>query len=257
MTEAEAPQKSFEWKWMIIGTIVGVLLAVLLVYIMSETFHTYYVPTFIGLLSFIITGIIIGYKSPGYTLREPAVGGALAIIITLALVHYGFQYTPPVTQMVLAPVIGFFFALIGGWVGEELQGSATRAAEKKSIAGLEWAWIITGAIIGFILSNVFVFGFFALFHFGVSGILTSLGLSFVCTGIIVGYKSPGVTIKEAAIAGVLGVILNFLLVYYGFGADDIPVAYMAIGLAGGFILSLIGGWLGEVMQKMAEKQKPA
>ncbi len=97
MTEAEAPQKSFEWKWMIIGTIVGVLLAVLLVYIMSETFHTYYVPTFIGLLSFIITGIIIGYKSPGYTLREPAVGGALAIIITLALVHYGFQYTPPVT----------------------------------------------------------------------------------------------------------------------------------------------------------------
>ena len=136
-------------------------------------------------------------------------------------------------------------------VGEELQGSLQRSAENKTIAGLEWAWVITGTVIGFILNNIFVYGLFALLRFGVAGILISLGASFIIAGIIVGYKSPGVTIKEAALAGVLGVILNFLFIYFGFGAM-LDIQYLIIGLVGGFILSFVGGWIGEEMQKRKE-----
>src|ERR1700690_3664554 len=193
-----------QWKWIGIGTVVGVVLTTLLFQIMSDTFNSFYIPLFIGLLSYVIMGIIIGYKSPGYTLKEPAIGGLFPMIITMAILHYLFDSNPPEGQMIAAPFLAFFLALPGGWVGEELQGSQQRAAENKTIAGLEWAWVITGTVIGFILNNIFVYGLFALLRFGVAGILISLGASFIIAGIIVGYKSPGVTIKEAALAGVLG-----------------------------------------------------
>jgi hypothetical protein len=240
-----------QWKWIGIGTVIGVVLTTLLFQIMSDTFNSFYIPLFIGLLSYVVMGIIIGYKSPGYTLKEPAIGGAFAVIITIAILHYVFDYNPPEGQMIAAPFMAFFLALLGGWVGEELQGSQQRAAENKTIAGLEWAWVITGTVIGFILNNIFVYGLFALLRFGVAGILISLGASFIIAGIIVGYKSPGVTIKEAALAGVLGVILNFLFIYFGFGAM-LDMQYLIIGLVGGFILSFVGGWIGEEMQKRKE-----
>ena len=61
------------------------------------------------------------------------------------------------------------------------------------------------------------------------------------------------TIKEAALAGVLGVILNFLFIYYGLGAITIlDTKFIVIGLTGGFILSFVGGWIGEEMQKRKE-----
>ena len=175
-----------QWKWIGIGTIVGVVLATFLFQIMSDMFHTFYIPLFIGLLSFIIMGIVIGYKSPGYTIKEPAIGGVFAMILTLAILHYVFDYTPPEGQMIVAPFLAFLLSLLGGWVGEELQGSQQRAAESKSIAGLEWAWVITGTVIAFILNNIFVYGFFVLLRFGVVGILISLGASFIVAGIIVG-----------------------------------------------------------------------
>ncbi len=240
-----------QWKWIGIGTIVGVVLTTLLFQIMSDTFSSFYIPLFIGLLSYVIMGIIIGYKSPGYTLKEPAIGGLFAMIITMAILHYVFNYTPPEGQMIAAPFLAFFLALLGGWVGEELQGSQQRAAKTTTIAGLEWAWVITGTVIGFILNNIFVYGLFALLRFGVAGILISLGASFIIAGIIVGYKSPGVNDEEAALAGVLGVILNFLFIYFGFGAM-LDIQYLVIGLIGGFILSFVGGWIGEEMQKRKE-----
>ncbi len=240
-----------QWKWIGIGTVVGIVLTTLLFQIMSDTFNSFYIPLFIGLLSYVVMGIIIGYKSPGYTIKEPAIGGVFAIIITTAILHYVFAYNPPEGQMIAAPFIAFILALLGGWVGEELQGSQQRAAENKTIAGLEWAWVVTGTVVGFILNNFFVYGLFALLRFGVAGILISLGASFIIAGIIVGYKSPGVTIKEAALAGVFGVILNFLFIYFGFGAM-LDMQYLIIGLIGGFVLSFVGGWIGEEMQKRKE-----
>ncbi|HTR80456.1 MAG TPA: hypothetical protein VMM58_02420 [Bacteroidota bacterium] len=251
--ENESQEKvGLQWKWIAIGTIIGVVLTTFLFQIMSDTFNSFYIPLFIGLLSFVIMGIIIGYKSPGYTLKEPAIGGVFAVLITIGILHYVFDYNPPEGQMIAAPFMAFVLALIGGWVGEELQGSQQRAAENKTIAGLEWAWVITGTVVGFILNNIFVYGLFALMRFGVAGILISLGASFIVAGIIVGYKSPGVTIKEAALAGVLGVILNFFFIYFGFGAM-LDMEFLIIGLIGGFILSFVGGWIGEEMQKRKER----
>jgi len=255
---ATEPQEStgLQWKWIGIGTIVGVVLATFLFQIMSDMFHTFYIPLFIGLLSFVIMGIVIGYKSPGYTIKEPAIGGVFAMIITLGILHFVFDYNPPEGQMIAAPFLGFLLALLGGWVGEELQGSQQRAATGESVAGLEWAWVIAGTVVAFILNNIFVYGLFYLLRFGVLGILISLGISFIVAGIIVGYKSPGVTIKEAALAGVLSVVLNFLFIYYGLGAITIlDSEIIAIGLIGGFILSFVGGWIGEEMQKRKEAKE--
>ncbi|MFH1131573.1 MAG: hypothetical protein V1754_09565 [Pseudomonadota bacterium] len=259
-----------QWKWVLIGTVIGVILATFLFYIMAETFNTYYVPAFIALLSFVLMGIIIGYNSPGYTIREPALGGLLAMIITMVIVRYVFDYNPPAGQTISAPILGFFLALLGGWVGEELQGSKERSGPGAKIVGLEWAWIITGTVVGFILNNIVVFFLFALLAMDITGVLIAVCVGFLVTGMIVGYKSPGVTIKEAGFAGLLGVLLNFIftsaLLQYsslnlltkreGFTFSvifDVPwegMWFILISLATGFVLSLIGGWIGEMLQKM-------
>jgi hypothetical protein len=266
----DTPAKtSLQWKWVLIGTIIGVIFATFLFYIMSETFDTYYVPAFISLLSFVLMGILIGFHSPGYTIREPALGGLFSMIITMVIVRFFFDYNPPIGQTFSAPVLGFVLALVGGWVGEQLQGSKERIGSGAKIVGLEWAWIITGTVIGFILNNISVFILVALLAMDITGVLIAICFGFVITGIIVGYKSPGVTIKEAGLAGLLGVILNFLftsaLLRYsslnlltkreGFTFSiifDVPwegMWFIIISLATGFVLSLVGGWIGEVLQK--------
>ncbi|MDD8018636.1 MAG: hypothetical protein PHP42_09710 [Bacteroidota bacterium] len=255
MTTDATTSKGLQWKWISIGTIVGVILSLLLFSIMKSVFTgSDTVPRIISLLGFIVMGIVIGYKSPGYTITEPALGGFLTILITIPIFSSALNYNPGTTEKVLAPVFGFLFALLGGWVGEELDHSE-KGHDRFTWGSLEWGWIIAGTVMAFVLNNFFVFGFFALLRFGTGGILFSLAISFVLAGVIVGYKSPGVTIKEAAIAGVFSVVLNFLLLYIGFEGAILPLDYMIGILVGGFVLSLLGGWLGEKLQAFMENDK--
>jgi len=255
MSEAAA-SKGLEWKWIILGTIVGSIFSVALYLIMSATFVTGTVPTFMSLLGFIVMGIIIGYKSHGYTIKEPAIGGVLTAIITaVVLMKVSERFTPSTTEWVGAPIIGFLFGLLGGWVGEQIQVTpeeAKKELEDQAKGKLQWGWIFAGTIVAFILNAFFVFGLFVVLKFDVGGILFALGASFILAGLITGYFSPGITIREAAAAGAFSMILNFLLIYFGFEHTILPIDYLLGTLVGGFVLSLLGGWLGEKLQSFME-----
>ncbi len=256
MANDSTTETGTQWKWIFIGTVVGVALSLFLFSMMKTVFTgSDTVPRIISLLGFILMGIIIGYKSPGYTIKEPAIGGILTIIITVPVLSFIMEYSPDTTEKILAPVFGFFFALLGGWVGEELDHSE-QGHDRLTWIGLEWGWIIAGSVLAFVLNNFFVFGFYALLHYGVQGILISFALSFIIAGAIVGYKSPGVTIKEAAMAGVISVLLDFLLLHFGFGGAEalLSASQMFIGLLGGCILALVGGWIGEKIQSATAKK---
>ncbi len=255
MSEAAA-SKGLEWKWIILGTFVGSIFSVGLYATMSYTFATGTVPTFMSLLGFIVMGIIIGYKSRGYSIKEPAIGGVLtAVITTLVLQNISERFTVSTEEMLVTPIIGFLFGLLGGWVGEQIQVTpeeAKKELEEQAKGKLQWGWIFAGTIVAFILNAFFVFGFFALLKFGVEGILFSLGVSFVLAGFVTGYFSPGITIREAATAGGFSMILNFLLIYFGFEHTILPIEYLLGTLVGGFVLALLGGWLGEKLQSFME-----
>lgn len=255
MAVESTQSKGLEWKWIVFGVVIGTLLCVVLHQMIAQTFHIPLIPTFMSLLGFVVMGIIIGYKTPGFTIKEPAIGGVVTILVVGYVLSYWFDYDFTVLEQILAPVVGLILGVIGGWVGEQIQVTPEEAAKElaeEQIGVTQWGWVLAGTVVAFILNAFFVIGGFALLKFGETGILVALGTSFLIAGFIVGYFSPGVTIKEAAYAGALSVVLNagFLLSSGLMMMEEI--SYAVIGLVGGFILSLVGGLLGEKAQAMMD-----
>lgn len=260
MSTEATTSKGLEWKWIIIGVVAGTALCLSLHQMISQTFHIPLIPTFMSLLGFVVMGIVIGYKSEGHTIKEPAVGGFVTLVIVGNLLAFAFDYEFTMTEKILAPIVGLILGLIGGWVGEQIRVTPEEAAkelEKNKKGGLQWGWIVAGTVIAFIFNAFFVIGGFALLKFGMGGIIMALGASFLLAGLLVGYFSPGVTIKEAAIAGVLSVLLNAVFLYSSSLLMLEEFTYVGQGVAGGFLLSLIGGWLGEKLQTFMDNKNGA
>jgi len=74
-----------------------------------------------GLLGFIIGGIIIGKMSKGVTIVEAGIAGALAAAIFSSIASLIIYI--PAGVILYTAVIGFFLALVGGWIGEKWQAS--------------------------------------------------------------------------------------------------------------------------------------
>jgi hypothetical protein len=71
-------------------------------------------------------------------------------------------------------------------------------------------------------------------------------LAFVLMGVLVGYASPGRTIMEAGVAGlVLGVFAEAIAVG---SIEEVEIIWMPLGIIGGFVLSVGGAWVGEMLQ---------
>lgn len=258
MTAESTASKRLEWKWIGFGIIAGTVLCLSLHVMIAQTFHIPLIPTFMSLLGFVIMGIIIGYKSEGYTVKEPAIGGVITLLVVGNILAIGFEYDFTPTERILAPIVGLILGLVGGWVGEQIQVTPEEAAKEleEDIKGkTQWGWVIAGAVIAFVLNAFFVIGGFALLKFSVAGILIAFAASFLLAGLIVGYFSPGVTIKEAALAGALSVVLNAIFLYSFRLLMAEEYMYVLEALVGGFVLSLIGGWVGEKLQSFVENRK--
>ncbi len=254
-TEATASKGGLEWKWILTGVVAGTALCLSLHLMMARTYHDSLIPTFMSLLGFVVMGIVIGYKSEGYTIKEPAIGGFITLVLVGNILAMGFDYNFTLLEKLLAPVVGLILGLIGGWTGEQIQitpEEIVKELEEDKKGGLQWGWILAGTVIAFIFNAFFVIGGFALLKFGMGGIVIALGASFLFAGLLVGYFSPGVTIREAGIAGGLSVILNAVFLYSSEKLFKGELVYVPVGLAVGFVLSLIGGWLGEKLQSFME-----
>ncbi len=243
------PLSKLQWKWVIIGVAVGAVVVTLIVGLTTSTFHNIFIQSFMGCIGFMCTGIIVGYFSPGVTIREAAMGGAiLAIFFLLALLLFFGQQVNTI-QILVTIVFGYLLAFAGGWVGENLQQDRS-----PQVRGMQWRWVAIGVIVGVVLNSVGVFAVSPLLNYNLNAIGLSFLLTFVVAGFIVGFFSPGVTIKEAALAGVFTVIVDWVLVFIGLG---IPVSKpsMLFAMTSGFFLSLLGAWFGERLQASMQKQK--
>jgi len=151
-------------------------------------------------------------------------------------------------------VFSGLLSLAGAWMGEKLQGSFENKAEPSEPAeAFQWKWVLAGLALGFVLNVLFVFLLAPLFNINLNLVHVAFSFSFVLTGFIVGYKSPGVTIKEPALAGAIAVIVEWLFIQYGISLP-IPAGYIAFGVVEGFLLTLFGAWLGERYQ-LAKRTK--
>jgi uncharacterized membrane protein YsdA (DUF1294 family) len=250
---------NLQWKWIIIGLFFGLVLTIISIDLTASSYPGTIIPSFIVSVGFLIMGILVGYFSPGVTIKEASISGILMIVLLIILASIlGQLNVIPLYYIIIAFIVGFLFSLLGGWIGEVLQGDKS----KSKIAGLEWQWIIVGVVLGFIVSN---FLFLVLSpKFTERIIIYSLGIGFILTGIVVGLKSPGVTIIEAAIAGAITAILDYLFLIY-LSTQNIPIyAFSELKMSFtpillvfiiGLILALLGGWIGEMIQQRYEKGK--
>lgn len=128
-----------DWKWIglgavimivlgvVAGIIVGVMLASQLEGVtdpaeLQLTGTQMAMAALLNFLAFVIGGFIVGIKSAGRTILEPAIAAAVAVAIVLLL---SGNFT--VGNVLAGGLVPFFAGLLGGWLGERRQESKSAA----------------------------------------------------------------------------------------------------------------------------------
>jgi hypothetical protein len=249
------PAMPTQWKWVLIGVVAGIVIIGASFLIVVPTFHSTAIQALVVLVGFVVTGAVVGYFSPGVSIREAFFAG-LVLMFIFAIVFGATSLGTGRSKQLLYLILVFsgLLSLAGAWMGEKLQGSFEKKAESgEPDETFQWKWVLAGLALGFVLNILFVFLLAPVFNINLNLVHVAFSFSFVLTGFIVGYKSPGVTIKEPALAGAIAVIVEWLFIQYGISLP-VPAGYIAFGVVEGFLLTLFGAWLGERYQ-LAKKTK--
>ncbi len=247
--------QSFDFKVASVSTLVGIILVSLMTWLTGNDFGSPVFPFMAILSAYIISGMLIGLISKGETIAEPGVAsiltGVISYIIISAmapkcLIH--IQGDALAVNMVLLTLNGIILTFAGAWAGEKLQGTYEMKQEETQL--IEWGWIVAGTIIGvatsLILSNIII----KIYDAYLTPLFISLTIGIFVTGLIVGLRSPGITVKEAAFAGILTAIIN--LDIFKFTLDPDTTSLTVLSLIGtlilGLVAALIGGVAGERLQ---------
>ena len=250
---------SFRWRWVLISVAVGAVLITLLVQVArGDLPYTTEIPNtntviFVGVLAFVLTGIIVGFASPGNTIPEAGIAGLVLSIFSVAIAA-GAVEEVELMWLPLGIIGGFSLTLGGAWVGELLQGTLADREDRKG--HLQWPWVGAGVVIGVLLNSYAVVLGKALFGLGPGGILIAYSVSFLVTGFLIGAFSPGITLAEPAIAAVGVIVVDALVTAGGLGAP-FPLLAIIIASACAFCLALVGGWIGELAQVSWQRTHPA
>ncbi|HSG07549.1 MAG TPA: hypothetical protein VLA36_04305 [Longimicrobiales bacterium] len=243
------PHPPLEWKWITVGTVLGALLIGLFLFGVDSSFEHLMVAGYTLGLSLMVVGVVVGRMSPGETIRETAIVGVILVVAVGIVSNLVFNADLPMIVWVFAPLYAAPMTMLGGWVGEMLQGTMPEALEDEP---LDWPWVIVSVVVGLILATFTVMIGSARFGVEPEQSVWMFAGSFLVTGIMVGYFSPGRTMVEPAIAAGLMTVVNagFIIAWFG----DVPMTRIfLVGFGGGIVLALIGGFLGEQIQTMRSR----
>ncbi|HTX17969.1 MAG TPA: hypothetical protein VMG34_04840 [Bacteroidota bacterium] len=245
-----------QWKWVIIGVVAGIIIIGGSYFVVAPTFHSAAIQSLVVLIGFVVTGAVVGYFSPGVTIKEAFFAGLILMFVFAILFSLTALGEGQSTQMiVLLLIFGGILSQAGAWMGEKLQGTLeNKEVDPKAAVGFQWKWVLAGLALGLVLNVLFVFLLAPLFNINLNLINIAFSISFVVLGFIIGYKSPGVTLKEPAVAGAIAVVGEWLFIQYGIQLS-VPVGYVAFGVVEGFLLTLFGAWLGERYQAAKESKQ--
>lgn len=242
VTRDESP--GMQWSWVLLGVLLGGILIAVFLNAVDRYLDRPAVDGLIVSLCVLLVGILIGGLSPGEAIREAAVAGLMLAVLTIALVAFQLRVPVPTIVWLAGPFYALVLALMGGYVGEMLQGTLEEAHVDKAI---DWPWVFVSVILGFTVSSYAVFLVRAVAPPIANDELFIFASSFLLTGFFVGYFSPGRTMIEPAIAAAGMIIVHggFVSLYF----DPAPaIEALLLAFTVGTLLALAGGWLGETMQ---------
>jgi hypothetical protein len=133
MDEQSSSSKKIQWKWVAITFVLYVIFYLLPLFVIVPLLKGAIVTMIIG--AWITGGIIIvaaaaAYLSKGITIIEPAIAGALMVILLFFIMSLYMVYTQPgvrfdithgIPETVGTIIIVFALSLLGAWLGERAQ----------------------------------------------------------------------------------------------------------------------------------------
>lgn len=247
VSDADEPDSTdsttdLRWAWVAVGIAVGVVLLGSLVPIVRSETPRPEVALLVGSLTFVLMGIMVGYNSPGETIREAAIAGVFLVVLSFLSIGIGFELPLTASMAGAGLIMGLSLSALGGWVGEVLQGTLVHAGMPGH---LEWPWILVGTVLGIMLNVYTVFVLQVVLDLSPAGVLAGFLASFFVTAFFVGYFSPGFTILEPALAALLVIAADMVLIVAGFHSP-FPMGTVALAAAVAVVIAFAGGYAGEV-----------
>lgn len=231
----------------LLSIVVGSVLVIGFAWIMGDKYATALFPVIALLSGFVATGVVIGWTSKGVTIVEPGLGSIIVAIIAYFVISSmdlrGLDYLQ-LNAWVMILLNGVILTFLGAWLGEQLQhGDLDPTRSERHI---EWGWVVAGSVLGVVSSMVLVNILVWILGPNPSKFYIPFFLSLIITGLVIGWKSPGVTIKEAGLAGLLTITALLDVVFI----TIIPVklTYLLGAIVIGFALTYVGGYIGEKIQ---------
>ena len=239
------------WGWVGGGTLIGAALLSAFLYLVDPALEQPVLDGFVLMLTVVLTGMLVGYRSRGETIREAGLAGLVLLGLTAALAIGLLRVRVPPMVWIIGPFYATLLAMMGGWVGEILQGTLEEAHEDRPI---DWPWIFVSVTVGLMLSTYGVLVGRALFDLGALESVLVFIASFMATGWIVGFFSAGSTVVEPAIAALLMIVVDaaFIILWLEH-LSNVDTLGMTFG--GAAIAALLGGWLGEKSQRVARPKR--
>ncbi len=126
---------NLDWKWIGIGALIMIAMSFVAGFILTILLASQLqgvtdpaeiqlsggqlaLAALLNFLAYVIGGFIVGVKSAGRTILEPAIAAAVAVAIALLL---SGVFT--IGNLVAGGLVPFFAGLLGGWLGERRQES--------------------------------------------------------------------------------------------------------------------------------------
>lgn len=242
---------SLSYWSLVLSVIIGSVVVVSFAWTTGNLYGTSLMPTVAILSGFIVTGMVIGFFSKGITIIEPGLG-SVVVAVPAYFILSGAELRAfadlQLSDWFLILLNAVLLTFAGAWLGEKLQNGIVKP-EESAIPNFELGWVMAGALLGITVSLVLVNLLVLVIGPDPDQFVLPFFVSLFVTGIIVGWLSPGITVIEAGFSGFVTIVaLLDISKLTLFIESSIPLEYIVAGLILGFIVTLIGGYIGEKIQ---------
>ena len=231
---------SLDIKSVLGALVIGLVSVFGLGWISGSAFVALPFPVLSVLSGYILTGMAAGLLSKGETIAEPGISSVLvsiALYFILPGLHLqGFADLTPELMLTMG-MNGVLLSFAGAWAGEKFQGTQEGEASEEQV--MEWGWVLAGTIL---MSTLFI----VVFGLKTDPQFIGFVIGLLSTGFIIGFRSPGITIKEAALAGFFALVIDLDVLTIAL----VPPSFdgIMISLVLGTVLAMVGAWIGEKVQ---------